>query len=272
VSVTDFLARRERFASVPSTNDVVGAWLADGTPEVCLAVSDEQTAGRGRDGRCWVGPAGSVLLLSVGFRPRWLAPDQVWRLAAVVSLAMAESAEATAGLAAGTVGLKWPNDLVIATGAGDAFLKVAGILGETGGLATADPRVVVGLGINTGWAAADFPPDLAPTMTSLREAATGRSIDDEALLDGFVSRLGARVQELRAGQFDATGWAGRQVTTGRAIRLQTADGVTTARATGVDPVSGALLVEDPGAANDERGVVVGEVIHVRLADPIAGSV
>ena len=38
--MTAFLARAERFAEVGSTNDVVRAWLADGTPEVCLATAD----------------------------------------------------------------------------------------------------------------------------------------------------------------------------------------------------------------------------------------
>ena len=64
-----FIARRERFAVVGSTNDVVREWLAGGTPEVCLAVADEQTAGRGREGRTWTAPAGGALLLSLGFRP-----------------------------------------------------------------------------------------------------------------------------------------------------------------------------------------------------------
>jgi BirA family biotin operon repressor/biotin-[acetyl-CoA-carboxylase] ligase len=270
--MTDVLARRERFASVGSTNDVVRGWLADGVPEVCLAVSDEQTAGRGRDGRRWVGPAGAALLLSLGFRPTWLAPDGVWRLAAIVSLAMAEAAEATAGLAEGTVGLKWPNDLVAATGPTGELCKVAGVLGETIGLGTADPRVVVGLGINVEWPAADFPPDLAPTMTSLREATGGRLIDRDALLEAFVARLGQRVEALRWGRFDAIGWAGRQVTTGRTVRILTASGETTVRATGVDPATGALLIVDAGRTDGARALLVGEVTHVRLADPIAGAV
>ena len=61
--MADLLARRERFAVVGSTNDVVRGWLADGTPEVCLAVADEQTAGRGREGRTWQAPPGGALLL-----------------------------------------------------------------------------------------------------------------------------------------------------------------------------------------------------------------
>ena len=53
------------------------------------------------------------LLLSLGFRPTWLAPGHAWRLAAVVSLAMADAAEDVAGLRDRAVRLKWPNDLVI---------------------------------------------------------------------------------------------------------------------------------------------------------------
>ena len=265
-----FLARQERFDRVGSTNDVVRRWLADATPEVCLAVADEQTAGRGRDGRSWVAPAGGALLLSLGFRPTWLEPDAAWRVAAVVSLAMADAAEATAGLAAGSVRLKWPNDLVI--DAPGRLRKLAGVLGETDGLGSADPRVVVGLGINTDWAAADFPAPLAASMTSLREAAAGRPSDDAELLGSFIASLEARVDALRGGRFDAGGWVDRQVTTGRTVRIERPDRTEAVRATGVDPATGALLVADDAAPNGERQVLVGEITRVRLADPVAGAV
>jgi BirA family biotin operon repressor/biotin-[acetyl-CoA-carboxylase] ligase len=255
-----FLARSERFNVVGSTNDVVRAWLADGTPEVCLAVAREQTAGRGRDGRTWVAPPGTALLLSAGFRPTWLAPDAVWRLAATVSLAMADAVEAVTGLPDRTVRLKWPNDLVL--DAPDGVRKLAGVLGETDGLGTTDPRVVIGLGINTGWAADTFPPDLAASMTSLHEGSGGRTLDDDRLLGAFVERLEAGVDDLRAGGFDAAAWTARQVTTGRLVRLERPDGAETVRASGVDPATGALLVGD-------RRVLVGEITHVRFADPVA---
>jgi BirA family biotin operon repressor/biotin-[acetyl-CoA-carboxylase] ligase len=265
--VADFLARRERFAVVGSTNDVVRGWLADGTREVCLAVADEQTAGRGRDGRTWQAPAGAALLLSLGFRPGWLAPAQVWRLAAVVSLAMADAAETTAGLPNGSIRLKWPNDLVIETG--DQIRKLAGVLGETSGLGGADPRAVIGLGLNTDWPPADFPPDLAGTMTSLRDAS-GVAVDHGGLLDAFLGRLETGIEALRDGRFDDGGWAERQVTTEREVELIAPDGAaTTVRARGVDAVTGALIVDDPSAPNGERHVVVGEIRHVRL--PLAGT-
>lgn len=254
------ISRQERFTVIGSTNDVVRGWLADGTPEVCLAVADEQSAGRGRDGRAWTAPAGVALLLSLGFRPAWLRPERLWRLAAVTSLAMAAAGEDIAALPSGTILLKWPNDLVVE--AGDGVLKLAGVLGESDGVGTDDPMAVIGIGVNGDWEPAEFPAELAPSMTSLRALAS-RPIDHDALLDGFLARLAGAVGDLREGRFDAAGWSERQVTTGRDIDLIGPDGTsTTVRATGVDTDSGALVVRD-------RRVFVGEVRHVRLARKMA---
>lgn len=338
-----FPSRLERLARVGSTNDVVRGWLSNGAEEVVCAVADEQMSGRGREGRTWTARPGAALLLSVGFRPVWLAPERAWRLAAIVALAMADAAEDVAGLGTGTIHLKWPNDLVVIAagpgaslglagpgatdktaadlgaadlgapeavarlgatdpgathsmapdlgaadlgapdvGAAEAVArlaapieirKLAGILGETEGLGTADPRAIIGIGVNADWPAAAFPPELAGSMTSLREASGGRTIDRDALLDGFLDRLETRFEALRGGRFDVAGWAERQVTTGRIIRLETRDGATElVRATGVDGASGALLVEglDGPGAGLERAVLAGEVTHLRL--PFAAAV
>ena len=288
-STSGFLARVERYASVASTNDIIRGWLADGTPEICVAIAGEQTAGRGRLGRTWTAPPGAGLLVSLGFRPTWLPPDRTWRLAAVVALAMCDAAEDAAGLPVGAIRLKWPNDLVIEVAGPNALLtgeldaagararlgapllvrKLAGILGESDGLGTADPRVVVGIGVNADWAAADFPPVLADLMTSLREASGGRPIDIDGLWTQFAERLEARVDALRAGFFDVDTWTRRQATTGREVVLgdaTTNDAVAVrALALGVDSQTGALVVEDPTASTGERQVHAGEVVKVRLA-------
>jgi len=260
-----FLSRQERFAVVDSTNDVVRGWLAEGTPEVCLAVADEQTAGRGRDGRSWTAPAGAALLLSLGFRPTWLAAEWVWRLAATVSLAMADAAEEVAGLPELSITLKWPNDLY-APAADAVPRKLAGVLGETDGLGGPDPRAVIGIGVNSDWPPGAFPPELAGTMTSLREASQGRPVDRARLLDTFLSRLEARIEALRDGRFDVAGWTERQLTSGHEVELDGPDGGRGAyRALGVDAHSGGLVVEDPTSAAGERILHVGEVRRVRLA-------
>jgi BirA family biotin operon repressor/biotin-[acetyl-CoA-carboxylase] ligase len=268
--MTSLFGRRERFAEVPSTNDVVRGWLANGEPEVCLAVAERQSAGRGRAGRTWVAPEGAALLLSLGFRPAWLAPDRTWRLAAIVALAMAEAAEAVASLAPGSIRLKWPNDLVVEDGGPDdprrgVVRKLAGLLGETDGLGTSEPRATIGIGINVAWPAAVFPADLADAMTSLDESSGGRTIDRGALLDAFLERLEPAVLALREGDFDAAGWMARQLTTGRTVRLEHPDGsIESALAHGVDPVSGALLVVDGHVPGGRRSVLSGEITHARV--------
>jgi BirA family biotin operon repressor/biotin-[acetyl-CoA-carboxylase] ligase len=273
--VTSFLARHERFERIGSTNDAVRAWLAAGVAEVCLAVADEQTAGRGRAGRTWTAPPGAALLLSVGFRPTWLEPGHAWRLAAVTSLAMVDAVEDIAGLRDRAIRLKWPNDLVVEEDApehpgtgfgGGPIRKLGGVLGESDGLGTGDPRVVVGIGVNAGWDRADFPTEIAPAMTSLGEASGGRPIDREALMDGFLLRLEPRVEALRAGRFPVDDWFARQVTTGRLVRLaEHGREPEEVRALGLDPATGALLVADPGSPGGERAIHAGDVVQVRLA-------
>jgi BirA family biotin operon repressor/biotin-[acetyl-CoA-carboxylase] ligase len=282
VSRAAFLSRQERFESIPSTNDVIREWLAEGTAEVCLAVAGEQTAGRGRGGRTWVAPKGTALLLSLGFRPAYLAPDRLWRLSAIVALAMADAAEDVAGLPARTLRLKWPNDIVAevrggAAGAGNAaaegigrpegggeLRKVAGILGETAGAGTPDPRAVVGIGINADWPKSEFPAELAGTMTSLRELSGGRTVSAGDLLAAFLDRLEPRVLGLREGYFDVAGWHDRQITTGRKVRLEgTGAAAEEILAVGVDGATGALIVRAEDGA--EREVLGGEISRVRLA-------
>ena len=265
-----FLSRRERFRSVPSTNDIVRSRLAEGADEVCLAVADEQTAGRGRSGRTWVAPSGAALLLSLGFRPSYLAPDRAWRLSAVVALAMIDAAEDLAGLPIGMLKLKWPNDIVIEApaGQGGGLRKVAGILGEGGGAGTTDPVAVIGIGTNVDWPRDQFPPELADSMSSLLEASRGRPVSADALLEAFLSHLEPRVLGLRDGHFDVAGWHDRQATTGKVVRIDMPDGSSeVVRAVGVDGATGALLVGDVDetAGSVERELLAGEVTHVRLA-------
>ncbi len=252
-----FPHRLERFRAVDSTQRVVREWLDEGTDEVAIAVADYQTAGRGRQGRDWVAPPGAGLLLSVGFKPEHLAPRHGWRLAAIVSLAMRDAAEEQAGLKDGTIWLKWPNDLV-ADAQDGSVNKVAGVLGES---VTSGRRVksaVIGIGINTNWAAVNFPWALSRTMTSLRELAGRRPIDNEALLDGFLARLEPRYEALKQGTFDAAGWSVAQRTTGRRVAVEMGGETLSGTGTGVDPESGALMLrgEDGGKLHVDSGEVV----------------
>ena len=117
---------------------------------------------------------------------------------------MADAAEEVAGLPDGPIRLKWPNDLVVESTAGAigprrAVRKLAGVLGETDGLGTADVRgVSIGLGINADWPARGLPARAGRAMTSLREASGGRPIDRDRAARRFLVRLEPRASALCA--------------------------------------------------------------------------
>jgi BirA family biotin operon repressor/biotin-[acetyl-CoA-carboxylase] ligase len=173
---------------------------------------------------------------------------------------MRDASEEVAGLKDGTLRLKWPNDIV-AEAEDRTLRKVAGVLGES----TGDRFVrtaVIGVGINSDWPASKFPWALSPTMTSLRELAGRRPIDNEALLDAFLARLEPRYEALRDGRFDAGAWSVAQITTGRGVAVEIATDTVGGTATGVDPDTGALLVRgDDGQAH---AIDSGEVIRCRV--------
>lgn len=251
----------ERFRAVDSTQRVVREWLDAGTPEVAVAVAEYQSAGRGRHGRDWVAPPGSALLLSVGFRPPDLAATHAWRLAAIVALAMRDAAEEAAGLKDATLWLKWPNDIV-ADAPDGTLRKIGGVLGES---VVSDDQVdsaVIGIGVNSDWRLTDFPWALAREMSSLRELAGQRPIDNEQLLDAFLARLEPRYEALRGGIFDAGGWSVVQRTTGRTLVVDLGETAETGVGRGVDPESGALLMR----TEDGRDLSVqsGDVVRCRV--------
>jgi BirA family biotin operon repressor/biotin-[acetyl-CoA-carboxylase] ligase len=143
--------------------------------------------------------------------------------------------------------------------------RIGGVLGEATGVGTPDPRVVVGIGVNAGWREPDFPPDLAAGMTSLQVASGGRPIDAVGLLQAFLDRLEPRIVALRAGRFDVADWTARQLVRGRRVRLVRGtdpDDAEEVLALGADPLTGALVVEDPSAAGGERQVHAGEIARL----------
>ena len=256
------ISRVERFQSVASTQLIVRQWLDAGVPPICVAVAEEQTEGRGRQGRSWQAPAGSALLASAGLRPSRVAMSHAWRLAATTSLAMLEAAEEVAGLRKGSLWLKWPNDIAWLTSDG-GLRKVAGVLGETTEEGGRVDSAVIGIGINTERAASHLPPGLSASMISLGELSDGRTIDRDKLLTGWLVRLGPMMAALESGRLEVTEWSGRQVTTGRQVTLDLGEaGQVTGQATGVDAQSGALIID---LGHRTIRLTSGEVIRCRLA-------
>ncbi len=158
---------------VGSTNDVARELAASGAPEGTVVLAEEQTAGRGRQGRSWTTPRGRALTLSIIVRA---GAEQLGLLPLAAPVAVCEGCELVAPV---ECAVKWPNDIWIGE------RKAAGILIE------ARPQerwAVVGIGINVETTEEELGADLRDTATSLR-VATGERVSREAVLNGLLDRL-----------------------------------------------------------------------------------
>lgn len=221
-------------AAVDSTNRVALEHARSGHPGGLVVVADFQRAGRGRHGRTWEATAGSSLLVSVLLRPE-LLPDRRHLALALQSLAGCDACERVAGV---QPGLKWPNDLVVA----DA--KLGGVLAEVEGDA-----VVVGLGLNVA-AGAPWPPGAVAL-----EAASGRPVDIDELLEAFLAALSRRYGDWTA---VASDYRRACTTIGRTVRVEMADEHFSG--TGADVTDDGHLLVDVGMCL--RTVTAGDVVHL----------
>src|SRR5215203_32673 len=155
------------FAEVcPSTQRM----LTDEHAEGAVALTEEQTEGRGRLGRTWHSPPGMSLLFSTLLEPR-VETARLPELTVVAGEAVREAIAHVTGLGAE---IKLPNDILI-----DGH-KTAGILAEA-----RDGRVVLGIGVNVNLPDAVLP---EPTATSLL-AEKGAEVDRAELLIEILERL-----------------------------------------------------------------------------------
>jgi len=107
-----------------------------------VLLAERQTGGRGRRGRAWASPLGAHVYLSLARR----FEGGLGRLGGLSLVAGIAACEALHALGHAGVGLKWPNDLVVADGRG--LRKLGGLLVEGGGEAAGAARAVIGLGLN----------------------------------------------------------------------------------------------------------------------------
>ncbi len=216
---------------VGSTNDEAKRLAAEGAPEGTLVLAEEQTAGRGRQGRRWQAPPGTALLMSLVLRPP-LPPDRAGQLTLAVALAAAEAVEAETGL---RVGFKWPNDLLV------RGRKLGGILAELSLLGAALEWAVIGLGLNVNldFAAAGLD-ELVGLATSL-SLELGQPVDRVRLLQTLLVRAEAHLATVYSGVSLHRQWNARLDQLGRPVVVQTPTGQVAGTAEGIN-ASGALLL------------------------------
>jgi len=159
-----------------STNSDALDAARNGAPHGSVYFADEQLAGRGRGDHAWQSAAGEGLYVSVLLRPQMPAA----RLPLLPLAAGLAAADAIRAVAALTVDLRWPNDLLIGP------RKAGGILVESKIESGAVAFAVAGIGINVHQRS--FAPGLSTPATSL-DLEAGRLITRQALLVALLKSL-----------------------------------------------------------------------------------
>lgn len=230
------------YQKIGSTNDAAKRLAENGAGEGLLVVAEEQTAGRGRLARRWLTPPGTALALSLIVRPP-LRATQAARLTMWAGLAVCDAIEQLTSL---RVGLKWPNDILL------AGRKLGGILVEGALRGEALEYAVLGLGLNVSWSPPSEGMDYAATHLL---AETGAPIDRLKLLRSILAHLEERYPNLAHASLLAD-WQARLLLMGEPIVIHTAQGDLHGQAQSVDE-DGVLMVRlDTG---ELRQVVAGDV-------------
>ncbi len=186
--------------------------------------AEEQTAGRGRQGRTWQSPPGAGLYFTAILRSQ-IPIAQLGVLPLAVGVALVQAIQAQISLSAR---LKWPNDLLAPDGR-----KLAGVLLERD---AASGAVLIGVGVNVK------PVDRPGVQAAALEDFGLVSRED--LLRDTLSGISALHDRLERGDFQGVldAWRSHAQTLGRDVEIHRADGSRqTGFAQDVDS-TGALLV------------------------------
>ena len=133
------------FLRLESTNMEAHKLAEQGAASGTLVYAEEQTGGRGRQGRTWHSPAGAGLYCTLIVRPK--QARRLWPiLTHVASIALVDAIKELAELnllaLQPDVDIKWPNDVLL------SGKKCAGILLEALSEGAENAAALVGFGIN----------------------------------------------------------------------------------------------------------------------------
>ncbi len=227
--------------TVGSTNDEAKRLIAEGRAADFVVVSArEQSAGRGRRGRAWLGGAGNLycsFILAVG--ADFQAAAQAGFVAAVALV------DALRGLVPqAAIGGKWPND-VLAGGA-----KLAGMLLEPAGAGW----LVLGVGVNVAWA----PPAHLVERPATSLAVLGYDGDPGKVLAAFCAAFAPWMERWRGEGFPPVrrAWLDRALGLSGPVDVRLANETLSGTFAGIDG-DGALILDMAGG--EVRRILAGDV-------------
>lgn len=246
---TDAIGRNVVFLKeAASTNTFLMNQSDDATPHGTVAVTESQTAGRGRLDHQWFSPTARNLTFSIA-----LCPDRPPHVAAQLPLVAAVALFRSIRNLFPDIacGVKWPNDILVNR------RKLAGILCEMNADMDRIRRVVVGIGININMKRSDFPSALHDTATSI-EIETGATTRRVPLLAEVLNQMEQCYATWLDGELAALlpELQDASILTGRAVTIQLPNGARSGTVVRIE-ADGTLRLKKPNGS--EEAIPSGEV-------------
>lgn len=218
----------------PSTQLLAHEWADDGAEHGSLVIADEQTGGKGRMGRMWHSPPGSGIWMSFVLNPH-IPLIHAAHLTLLLSVAITRALKKSTGV---EVGIKWPNDLLV------AGRKVCGVLTEVRAEADQIHYCVAGIGINVHEYA--MPQELRKIAISLSEVAK-RPLHRAEIVATCCMEIEQLLQLYWAKGFSPvkTLWETHACILNQQVTVHSPSGMNTGVAIGLDD-SGALRLQSDG--------------------------
>ena len=227
------------FPEVGSTNDVAKSQASQGAPEGTVIIADTQSGGKGRLGKSFHSPKGSLYMSAI-LRPDLPLSDMM----AVTACSAAAVHEALAGFGVPSK-IKWVNDLFL------NGRKITGILSE--GSFNAEllrmDYLVIGIGVNLR-PDPNLPDELKPIVTDLF-TETGKRIPRFELAARILRELEQLMTHIQERTFLPI-YTEHSMTIGRKVQVQGADGLFTGTAVGYASDAGLIVEHDDGTRETIR--------------------
>ena len=219
-----------------------------GASEGTVVIAGTQTAGRGRIGRTWLSPKGS-LAMSIMLKPTL---DNLPQLIMIASLAVVRAIKQIADL---ETQIKWPNDVLI------KGKKVCGILIENEVKGDKINFAIIGIGINVNFDPLAFP-EIEEIATSL-SYELGAEISKVELISTLLFELEQLYLEAQAGAPVYREWQENMDTLGRWIQVKTGETVEKGKAETVTEKGNLILRRADGSLAE---IVSGDVTVIKERD------
>lgn len=222
---------------VDSTNTMVKQLAREGSGHGVTVIADQQTAGRGQNGRAFFSPAGTGLYMTVLLRLP-IAVSAAQRLTICAAVATARAIDHLYGT---HVQIKWVNDLYL------NGKKICGILTE-GSLSCEMgclDYAVLGIGVNVRQTQQQFPEELLPIVTSVEEVC-GKVVPRSQLAAEILNQLEPLLPNPTAEEV-LEEYRERSFLTGRKVSILQGGQARTAQVLGIDRKGRLVVQEEDGS-------------------------